>query len=143
MDTVQFLTQTPLFADIPGPQLKPIAQDVRSRRFRPGEIIFHEGDSGQFLYLVQSGQVRIFVNGLDGSEMSVILFGKPGDIFGELAVIDGLTRSASAVLLRRPSSCRTESIRRSIASSLGARIAARWGLRLSLSIVMVLRMIES
>jgi len=43
--------------------------------------------------------VRIFINGLDGSETSVILFGKPGDIFGELAMIDGLTRSASAVAL--------------------------------------------
>ena len=99
MNQISFLKETALFTDLTGSQLAAIAQDVIPRRFRPGEIIFHEGDSGQFLYLVQSGQVRIFVNGLDGSEMSVILFGKPGDIFGELAVIDGLTRSASAVAL--------------------------------------------
>ena len=49
--------------------------------------------------MVQSGQVRIFINGLDGSETSVILFGRAGDIFGELAVIDGLPRSATAVAL--------------------------------------------
>ena len=99
MQRTHFLEQTPLFAGIEPAQLAAIAGDVIPRRFRQGEIIFHEGDPGQFLYLIQSGQVRIFVNGLDGSETSVILFGKPGDIFGELAVIDGLTRSASAVAL--------------------------------------------
>jgi CRP/FNR family transcriptional regulator/CRP/FNR family cyclic AMP-dependent transcriptional regulator len=41
--------------------------------------------------------VRIFVNGLDGHETSVVLYGRPGEIFGELAIIDGLPRSASAV----------------------------------------------
>ncbi len=99
MNQITFLKGTPLFADLTKSQLAAIAPDMVPRRFQPGEIIFHEGDSGQFLYLVQSGQVRIFVNGLDGSETSVILFGKPGDMFGELAVIDGLTRSASAVAL--------------------------------------------
>ena len=43
--------------------------------------------------------MRIFVNSLDGGETSVILFGRPGDFFGELAVIDGLPRSATAVAL--------------------------------------------
>ena len=96
---IQFLKQTPLFADIAAAPLQTIAQKIVPRYFQQGDIIFHEGDPGLFLYLVQSGQVRIFVNGQDGSETSVILFGKPGDIFGELAVIDGLTRSASAVAL--------------------------------------------
>jgi CRP/FNR family transcriptional regulator/CRP/FNR family cyclic AMP-dependent transcriptional regulator len=49
------------------------------------------------LFLVESGQVRIFVNGFDGHETSVVLYGRPGEIFGELAIIDGLPRSASAV----------------------------------------------
>ena len=99
MKNIDFLQQTALFADINAAQLQTIAQHIIPRTFKQGEIIFHEGDPGRFLYLVQSGQVRIFINGLDGSETSVILFGKPGDIFGELAVIDGLTRSASAVAL--------------------------------------------
>lgn len=96
---MNFLKQTALFAGINEAELQAIAQYVIPRTFKQGEIIFHEGDPGRFLYLVKSGQVRIFINGLDGSETSVILFGKPGDIFGELAVIDGLTRSASAVAL--------------------------------------------
>jgi CRP/FNR family transcriptional regulator/CRP/FNR family cyclic AMP-dependent transcriptional regulator len=67
------------------------------REFRAGEAIFHQGDPGHVLYLVESGQVRIFVNGIDGHETSVVLYGRPGEIFGELAIIDGLPRSASAV----------------------------------------------
>jgi CRP/FNR family transcriptional regulator/CRP/FNR family cyclic AMP-dependent transcriptional regulator len=99
MKNIEFLQQTALFADINEAELQAIAQYIIPRTFKQGEIIFHEGDPGRFLYLVKSGQVRIFINGLDGSETSVILFGKPGDIFGELAIIDGLTRSASAVAL--------------------------------------------
>lgn len=95
----QFLKGIPLFQALSTKQLQIIAKDVQPRHFKRGAIIFREGDPGQLLYLVLSGQVRIYVNGLDGSEMSVILFGRPGDMFGELAVIDGLPRSATAVAL--------------------------------------------
>jgi CRP/FNR family transcriptional regulator, cyclic AMP receptor protein len=101
MKTVRFLKQIPLFQALSSQQLQAISQDVQPRRFGRGNIIFHEGDPGQVLYLVQSGHIRIYVNGLDGSEMSVILFGRPGDMFGELAVIDGLPRSATAVALNK------------------------------------------
>lgn len=99
MSHIEFLKQTSLFAGINEVKLGRIAQDIVPRRFRQGEIIFHEGDPGQILYLIETGQVRIFVNGLDGSETSVILCGRPGEIFGELAVIDGLPRSATAMAL--------------------------------------------
>jgi CRP/FNR family transcriptional regulator, cyclic AMP receptor protein len=93
------LKQTNLFAHLSGAELACIARNLVERRYGEGEIIFHEGDPGQMLYIVGSGQVRIFVNGLDGSETSVIVFGRPGELFGELAVIDGLPRSATAVSL--------------------------------------------
>ncbi|MBK6326174.1 MAG: Crp/Fnr family transcriptional regulator [Chloroflexi bacterium] len=90
---------TPLFRNLTQAELAHITQDMIERHYLPGEIIFHEGDAGQLFYLVKSGQVRIFVNGLDGSETSVILMGSPGQMFGELAVIDGLPRSATAVAM--------------------------------------------
>jgi len=99
MNDVDFLQQTQLFAGVSEMQLQKIVPDIVRRHFRQGEVIFREGDPGQVLYLIQSGQVRIYVNGLDGSETSVILFGRPGEIFGELAVVDGLPRSATAVAL--------------------------------------------
>ena len=92
-----FLRATTLFTAVAEPQLRRIAADFVPRRYRARETIFHEGDPGQLLYMVQAGQVRIFVNGLDGSETSVILVGRPGQVFGELAIIDGLPRSASAI----------------------------------------------
>ena len=96
---ITFLQQTTLFANMPATDLQTIATDIIPRTFQQGEVIFHEGDPGQMLYLIQAGQVRIFVSGLDGSETSVILFGRPGEIFGELAVVDGMPRSATAVAL--------------------------------------------
>lgn len=93
------LDQIPLLAELTPGQRERIMADIVPRRFRQGEIIFHEGDAGDSLYLINSGQVRIFVNGVDGSETSVILFGRPGEMFGELAVIDGLPRSATAVAM--------------------------------------------
>jgi CRP/FNR family cyclic AMP-dependent transcriptional regulator len=99
MKNLHFLQQTSLFTGIQEAQLAQIAQDMAVRRFAQGEVIFREGDPGQVLYMVQSGQVRIFVNGIHGSETSVILCGRPGEVFGELAVIDGLPRSATAVAL--------------------------------------------
>lgn len=99
MNQITFLQTTPLFAEMNETQLRQIMEDMMLRHFGTGEIIFREGDPGQVLYLVRSGQVRIFVNGLDGSETSVILCSRPGEIFGELAVVDGLPRSATAVSL--------------------------------------------
>ena len=93
-----FLKHMSLFAGITDTELKSLAKDFVPNRFRQGETIFHQGDPGQVLYLIQSGQVRIFVMGDEGQETSVILYG-PGDIFGELAVIEGLPRSASAVAM--------------------------------------------
>lgn len=97
MTTTEFLKQASLFKGLSDGELETLAADFIPRQFRAGETIFYQGDPGHMLYLVESGQVRIFVNGLDGHETSVVLHGRPGEIFGELAIIDGLPRSASAV----------------------------------------------
>ncbi len=99
MNMRDFLKETVLFSSLNDMILQRICQDVIERHYAQGEIVFHQGDPGHTLYLVKSGQVRIFINGLDGTETSVILLGRPGDIFGELAVIDGLPRSATAIAM--------------------------------------------
>lgn len=95
----QFLQSIPLFEDLSVKALHAIESNVVKRRFAQGDVIFREGDPGEVLYIVKYGQVRIYVSG--GSyETSVILFGRPGDIFGELAIVDGLPRSASATAIQ-------------------------------------------
>jgi CRP/FNR family cyclic AMP-dependent transcriptional regulator len=95
---LEFLKGLPLFADLGDDELTALAHDFVPRVFRQNEAIFYQGDPGQALYLIESGQVRIYVQDDQGQETSVILYSS-GEIFGELAVIDGLPRSASAVAM--------------------------------------------
>lgn len=62
-------------------------------------MLFLQGDAPDAVYVVRDGLVRIFLTGLDGTETTVRLVGS-GEVFGELAVIDGGTRSAGAIALR-------------------------------------------
>jgi CRP/FNR family cyclic AMP-dependent transcriptional regulator len=95
-DRTEFLKHLPLFANLPDAELASLAQDFSARRFQQGETIFFQGDPGQALYLIETGRVRIYVQDDSGQESSVIYY-SAGDIFGELAAIDGLPRSASAI----------------------------------------------
>lgn len=93
----QALINIPLFSGLSNRERMRLAGSLRQRHYKPGQIIFHEGDPGDALYVVRSGMVRIYTGGREnGFETSIILFGRPGDVFGELAVIDGAPRSASA-----------------------------------------------
>ena len=58
--------------------------------FRPGEVIFREGDKGNEMYVVRSGEVDIE---LDGKVLETLA---RGGIFGEMALIDGSPRAATA-----------------------------------------------
>jgi len=63
------------------------------RSFRSDEVIFQEGAPGTHMYVVQEGSVRI-CRGADGAPLSMV---ETGEIFGEMALIDGSPRSATAV----------------------------------------------
>ena len=92
------LSQVQLFAGLDHEALRELATSMRRRAFRPGEIIFHRDDPGQVLYIIRQGKVKIFITSPDGQEVSLAVF-SPGDYFGELALLDGQPRSASAVAL--------------------------------------------
>jgi CRP-like cAMP-binding protein len=61
-------------------------------------IIYHEDSPGDTLYIIESGQVRIFLLSESGQEISVNIYG-PGDVFGEMSLLDGLPRSAGVVAM--------------------------------------------
>ncbi len=92
------LAQVPLFAGLDDESLRELAASMRRRSFRAGEVIFHRDDPGEVLYVIRDGKVKIFITSPDGQEVSLAVFG-PADYFGELALLDGQPRSASAVAL--------------------------------------------
>lgn len=100
MSPVELLNRTDLFAGLPEDVLRALAAKLGQRTFARGMVLFHKGSPGQRLYLLRSGQVRIFVLSRDGQEITINLHG-PGECFGELAVLDGGPRSAGAVAQER------------------------------------------
>jgi len=89
------LARCPLFAGIAPDDLRDVARHLRQRRFRRGEVIFHQGDPGDALHIVTSGSVKIVLPSAEGEE-AIIATVHAGDFFGELALLDGAPRSATA-----------------------------------------------
>jgi CRP/FNR family transcriptional regulator/CRP/FNR family cyclic AMP-dependent transcriptional regulator len=87
-----------LFRDMDETALAEVAGLLRHRRFRRHEVIFHAGDPGDALFIVVSGSLKIVLPSPEGNE-AIIATLRPGDFFGELAVLDGEPRSATAVAL--------------------------------------------
>ncbi len=87
-----------LFDGVTDAELSILAGDLGRRTFGKGVFIFHKDSPGRVLYIIESGQVRLFVLSDMGQEISTNVLG-PGEIFGEAAVLDGLPRATGAVAL--------------------------------------------
>ena len=87
-----------LFREL-GPDLRQrIVRLSRAQRCRRGSLVFQMGDEGDALYGVAQGLIRIWIPGADGRELTIELM-EPGDIFGEIALLDGLPRTANATAI--------------------------------------------
>jgi CRP/FNR family cyclic AMP-dependent transcriptional regulator len=95
---VAFLAQVPIFAVLSQEDLLDLAGICYPRTFRPGEVLCHEGDPANALYLIEAGQVKIVRDTPEGEEVIVHLLG-PGECMGELALLDAGPRSATAQAL--------------------------------------------
>ena len=84
-----------LFEGIEPNLLGEIAPEVGVVQFDAGEIVFREGDRGDFLYLVGEGSIKISKSGRGGKQ-ETLGYIQPGDFFGEMALLDGQPRSAMA-----------------------------------------------
>ena len=92
------LARVPLFEQLEAAELEPVARVAVPRSFPKGVRVFHEGDSSDACYIVRSGDLRVTREHPDGRAIALATLG-PGDIFGELAMLDGGTRSASVETL--------------------------------------------
>jgi CRP-like cAMP-binding protein len=84
-----------LFQGVPDEYLAQLAQACRDEHYVAGETIFREGDPALGMYVVQGGRVRI-ITSTRGREALLSGVG-PGECFGEMGVVDGAPRSATAV----------------------------------------------
>jgi putative ABC transport system ATP-binding protein len=77
------------------PRAAPETREPEQVELAPGQVLFHQGDQGDLVYIVDSGQVDILLKKADGTEELLNVIG-PGGYFGELAPMFGLRRSATA-----------------------------------------------
>ena len=97
-DEAQSLARVPLFQRLEPHELEHLAEEVEQVNYKAGEIIFHEYDTGDALYVVEEGAVRIWVTDEDVQEVTLAEL-KPGQLFGEMAVLDRGQRSSSATAM--------------------------------------------
>ncbi len=95
-DFARLLAANPFFASLGSEAVGAIAALCVTRHFDAGRTIFMKGDPGDALYAVRRGQIRISTETDDGRRTTLNLMG-PGDVFGEVALLDGQARTASAL----------------------------------------------
>jgi CRP/FNR family transcriptional regulator, cyclic AMP receptor protein len=89
------LKMNPMFKDLDADELQRISSLCHTQHFGAGEALFQKGDPGDALFAVRRGQIRIETGASDGSRLTLNFMG-PGDLFGEVAVLDGRSRTADA-----------------------------------------------
>jgi len=92
----QVFLELPLLAKLPHEDLRELAAIARVQNFKPGAVIFRQGEAGDSLHAIVEGAVRIDFVAPGGNETTMVVLG-PGECFGELAILDGRPRSANAV----------------------------------------------
>ena len=93
-DTIALLGRVPVFSTLAPEELAQVAEVAVPRRFEAGEVVFKEGDEGTTCYILRSGKARAVREHPDGRSITLAHF-VPGDIFGEMAILDGERRSAT------------------------------------------------
>jgi len=90
------LEKSPLLLDLPPDAQEVLLDACPTWRFKKGETIFQVGDPGQALYVVLSGKVKIFRESLEGKN-KLLAYVHPGEVFGEMSLVEDRPRSASAL----------------------------------------------
>jgi len=89
------LRQAPLFSALDDESMTALHASMAESKLRRGEVLFHEGDSGDKLYVVIDGKVKLGRTSPDGRESLLAILG-PGELFGEMALFDPSPRTATA-----------------------------------------------
>ena len=97
-DKLSLLRNHPLFQDLPPAVIEHLGSYMKTRRAARGATIFAKGDPGSGLMGVLTGSVKISVASADGKDIVLNIF-REGEIFGEIALLDGRPRTADATAM--------------------------------------------
>jgi CRP-like cAMP-binding protein len=97
-EIADLLRRVPLFSTLAEEDLARVAEVAEPRRFDAGTVVLREGDASDTCYVIRSGRARALREQTDGRSITLAQFG-PGDIFGELAMLDDEGRSATVETL--------------------------------------------
>ncbi len=89
-----FFSQIKLFSALSAEELNDILRAVKPMSLTPGQRLFTQGDAGDAAYIIQSGNIEVFAES-DGEDLAITTM-STGEVLGELALLDGAARSASA-----------------------------------------------
>lgn len=88
------LVATPLFSELSEDELRAVMAGLELKTFEPGDVLVTEGEPGQALWILTSGQAKVFVRNPAGRDVEVARL-EEGDFFGELSALSGRRRSAT------------------------------------------------
>jgi CRP/FNR family transcriptional regulator, cyclic AMP receptor protein len=89
------LAATRLFGELDPAALSSLAERAVERSYKKGQLLVYQGDSGDSVFVIVEGLVKVMVTSEEGEEMVLVTL-RPSDTFGELSLVDGGPRSASA-----------------------------------------------
>jgi CRP-like cAMP-binding protein len=97
-DLKRLLASVPVFCRLDDRELDALLEMARTKRLRAREMLFHKGDPGSQVFVILSGRLKVMTTSADGDD---VVFGvmDPGEVFGELALLGGGTRTATVSAL--------------------------------------------
>ena len=98
MQPVALLKQIPIFASLEPADQEQLAALLRKRSVGRGAVLFRQGDEGTALYIILRGRIRIGIRTKLGDEITLAIL-NDGEFLGEMALLDGMPRSADATAL--------------------------------------------
>lgn len=100
MDRRELLGNVSIFSHLNESELDLLLQATTTKRLEAKEILFHKGDPGNQLYGILAGSLKVMTTGIDGKDVMFGLMG-PGEVLGEIALLDSEERSATIVAVER------------------------------------------
>jgi CRP/FNR family transcriptional regulator, cyclic AMP receptor protein len=94
MEELAVLSTSPLFDMLSNQELEYVAELSRPRRYSAGQVVFEEGELGDSLYVIATGEVEVLRRDASGEQKVIAVLGPP-EFFGEMSLIDKEYRSAT------------------------------------------------